>query len=420
MPSSYDPLLRLELQVTGENENTWGDKTNTTIELLGQAIAGHTEVDLTGSGTYALSASNAATDEARQAFLTLTGLLTGARVLQIPTASKIYYLNRLTTGDYSLTVQMASGASVVLPATGLSIVASDGTDCWQVAPPTGAVRVSVSSNSSVVAALHVTQTGVGPVFLAEDQGSDGSPFVINSNGEILSGTTVGYTMEGFAVPSFQTHRTGTFAGPLAMTWSNTATGPASVLAKSRGTAIGTPGAVTTGDVLGRLYFAGDAGGNIQPAAYVGSGVEIAVSASVVAGYLSFATRNAAGTLLERLRLTAEGNLRLASATMAAPTGNAPLFAARAFGKFDNNGTVFHAENVASVVRNAVGDYTVTFSTNMADADYTLLVWSSNNTGASFTGTRFETTPTASNFRIQVVGNSGTDIDPSIWNFVVFR
>ena len=47
MASSYSTDLKLELMVTGENAGTWGDKTNTNLNLVQQAIAGYESVSLT-------------------------------------------------------------------------------------------------------------------------------------------------------------------------------------------------------------------------------------------------------------------------------------------------------------------------------------------------------------------------------------
>lgn len=422
MPSSYDPLLRLELQVVGENEDTWGDKTNTTIELLGEAVAGHATIDLTGVGTYTLSSSNAVSDESRKAFLSLTGVLAGDRVVQLPTSPKIYFFNRQTTGDYNITVQMSTGAGSVLPINGLAIIASDGTDCWQVSPPTGAVRVSVNSNSSATPALQVVQTGVGPVFLAEDTNADGSPFVINSNGNVLVGTSVGYAMENFVEPGLQTHRNNYTAGPLHMSWTNTTNGTYMTLAKSRGTAVGTPGAVASGDAIGRLYYASDVGGSIVPSAYIGSNVVAAVTVSTAPANIQFATRNLAGSLAVRMTLTSEGELQLASAKMPPPAGVAPLYAARAYGQIDSSGTLNFGKNVGNVNRNATGDFTVTFELNMAETTYSLVVWSNNSPSTLFTVSRVEASPTGSGFRVQFLGWNGStfvETDPAFWNFAVF-
>ena len=47
MASSYSDL-GIELMVTGENSGTWGDKTNTNLNLIQQAIAGYEEVSIAG------------------------------------------------------------------------------------------------------------------------------------------------------------------------------------------------------------------------------------------------------------------------------------------------------------------------------------------------------------------------------------
>jgi hypothetical protein len=44
MASSYSTDLKLELMVTGENAGQWGDKTNTNLNLVQQAIAGYEAV----------------------------------------------------------------------------------------------------------------------------------------------------------------------------------------------------------------------------------------------------------------------------------------------------------------------------------------------------------------------------------------
>ena len=51
MTSSYSTDLKLELMVTGENAGTWGDKTNTNLNVIQQAIAGFEQVTLSSGGT---------------------------------------------------------------------------------------------------------------------------------------------------------------------------------------------------------------------------------------------------------------------------------------------------------------------------------------------------------------------------------
>ena len=59
MTSAYSTDLKLELMVTGENAGTWGDKTNTNLNLVQQAIAGFEQVTLSSGGTLALAMNNA-------------------------------------------------------------------------------------------------------------------------------------------------------------------------------------------------------------------------------------------------------------------------------------------------------------------------------------------------------------------------
>lgn len=55
------------------------------------------------------------------------------------------------------------------------------------------------------------------------------------------------------------------------------------------------------------------------------------------------------------------------------SGSAPIFGARAWVNFDGlTGTIRSSGNIASVVRNGVGDYTITFTTAMPNANYAVI------------------------------------------------
>lgn len=158
MPSTFDSLLRLELQASGENNSTWGTRTNTNLSLLADAIAGHVSISVAGSGDFTLSTANAATDQARMAFITLTGILTGNRTIIVPAAAKTYYFRRNTTGNFTLSVKTASGTSVALPASSVTPVVCDGTDCFIGA----ASQQYVDAQVSTVAASGVPTGAVMP------------------------------------------------------------------------------------------------------------------------------------------------------------------------------------------------------------------------------------------------------------------
>jgi hypothetical protein len=113
MASSYSTDLKLELMVTGENAGTWGDKTNTNLNLIQQAIAGYESITITDSDTTALVMSNAALSNARNMiikFATIT--LTGATTVTIPDGIEKFYIFDCSaiTDANNLTIKTASGS----------------------------------------------------------------------------------------------------------------------------------------------------------------------------------------------------------------------------------------------------------------------------------------------------------------------
>jgi hypothetical protein len=128
MPSTYDPLLRLELQATGENATTWGTKTNANLELIAAAVAGSVTINVAGSGDYTLSTANSpSADEARCAIIVLTGTLTGARNIIMPAAPKNYVFIRNTSGAFSITAKQAAGTGAALPTSGPALIINTST-----------------------------------------------------------------------------------------------------------------------------------------------------------------------------------------------------------------------------------------------------------------------------------------------------
>ena len=53
MASSFT-TLGIEKMATGENAGTWGDKTNTNLDIVNTAISGYVEQAVTSGGTTAL------------------------------------------------------------------------------------------------------------------------------------------------------------------------------------------------------------------------------------------------------------------------------------------------------------------------------------------------------------------------------
>jgi hypothetical protein len=133
MASSYSTDLKLELMVTGENSGTWGDKTNTNLNLVQQAVSGFEAIDC-ASANVTLAMTNGTLSNARNAVLKLTGTLAGTRVVTCPDSiEKTYIVQDATTrSGNSLTFKTASGTGVTLVEGKTHVIYVDGTNAIDV------------------------------------------------------------------------------------------------------------------------------------------------------------------------------------------------------------------------------------------------------------------------------------------------
>jgi hypothetical protein len=129
MPSSYSTDLKLELMVTGEASNTWGDKTNSNWNLIQQAVAGYQSLALT-STTTTLVMTNATISNARNMVLELTGTLSGNSTVNLPDGIEKFYVvkDSITHGAYTLTFKTTSGSGFTTENGKAYLAYSDGTN----------------------------------------------------------------------------------------------------------------------------------------------------------------------------------------------------------------------------------------------------------------------------------------------------
>ena len=117
MASSYSTDLKLELMVTGENSGTWGDKTNTNLNLIQQAIAGFESIAITSTNT-TLAMTDATISNARNAVLKFTGTITANCTVFVASGiEKTYILENGTTGNFTLALNQVGGASAIFAGT---------------------------------------------------------------------------------------------------------------------------------------------------------------------------------------------------------------------------------------------------------------------------------------------------------------
>ena len=106
--------LGIEKMATGENAGTWGDKTNTNLDIVNTAISGYVEQAVTSGGTTALSITDgAATSTAQNAVIKLTGTISGNSIVTVPdSVEKVYIVTNGTSGAYTVQFKTASGSGV--------------------------------------------------------------------------------------------------------------------------------------------------------------------------------------------------------------------------------------------------------------------------------------------------------------------
>ena len=207
MTSSYSTDLKLELMVTGENAGTWGDKTNTNLNLLQQAIAGYQAVSIAGGAqTTALVMSNATISNARNAIVKLTGTITGNQVVTIPDGiEKTYIVENGTSGAFTVQFKTVSGTGPTFSTTdkGIKIVYSDGTNVVDVnanlSGPTLASDLNVNGKSIISTSngnITLAPNGSGDVYLDADtvrigDSNANATLTTNGTGDLILNTNSG-------------------------------------------------------------------------------------------------------------------------------------------------------------------------------------------------------------------------------------
>jgi hypothetical protein len=159
MPSSYTDL-GIELMVTGENSGTWGDKTNTNLNIINQAAAGYQSISIAGgANTTTLGIQDGSSDltgntnAARNLIIDLTGTITGNQVVTVPdSVEKSYIVNNNTTGAFTVEFKTVSGTGVTFSATdkGQKFLYSNGTDIVDIvlASPPGGSNTQIQFNDN--------------------------------------------------------------------------------------------------------------------------------------------------------------------------------------------------------------------------------------------------------------------------------
>jgi hypothetical protein len=113
---------------TGDASGTWGDTTNTNLELIAEAFSYGTEVITTNADTHTTTIADGATDPGRSMYLKYTGTLDSACTITIGpnTVSKLWFIENATSGSQNIILSCGSGANITILPGDTKVVYSDG------------------------------------------------------------------------------------------------------------------------------------------------------------------------------------------------------------------------------------------------------------------------------------------------------
>ena len=187
MTVNYTTNLSLGLPVTGTESGTWGDDVNNaTTAYLDIAIAGGLAITITTANVTLTntqgtsSATNIGSTTAQYAILNISGAMTAARSLILPSSSRQYVINNNTTGGFALTVKGSATSGVTMVNGEKAHVFWNGSDYAKLSNAQGGAGAFTTLSAS-------TQVVGGATAIYSD-GTIGTPTLqINANTGVRSG-----------------------------------------------------------------------------------------------------------------------------------------------------------------------------------------------------------------------------------------
>ena len=197
-------LLSLPLIDTGTESGTWGELVdNGLTSYLDIAIAGGlaitiTTADVTLANTAGTSAvTNIGSTTAQYAILNVSGAMTAARNLILPSSSRQYVINNSCTGGFLLTVKGAATTGITLRNSESAHVAWNGSDYVKVGPGASITGTNTAVGASALGTntTGVNNTAVGSTALAANTAGSNNTVVgigaLSNSSSGISNTVMG-------------------------------------------------------------------------------------------------------------------------------------------------------------------------------------------------------------------------------------
>lgn len=185
MADTFTSNLRVRLQATGANRNTWGSLVNAAaLQLLEDAIAGSAPITIAASDV-TLTQVNGASDQSRKAILVLGGAPGAERNVIVPAATKLYIVVNNT--GFAQTVKTSGGSGVSVPDGARQFVLCDGTNVVAVQ----ANNLGTVANSELLDGLDSTAFAQLAVFNQFSKGFATNFHTLTDGGTVTLDATLG-------------------------------------------------------------------------------------------------------------------------------------------------------------------------------------------------------------------------------------
>lgn len=180
MPSTYTSRTGIELIATGEQSGTWGDTTNSNLQIVDRALNGVGSITLSGT-THTLTTTDGSLSDGMYKLLVLGGTPSGTNTITIsPNDQEKIYLIYNNSGQ-SVIFTQGSGANVTVPNGETKIIYADGAGATAaVTDFTGLLKIA-SSNVTGLGTAAALNVGTSANNVVQLNGSAQLPAVDGSN-----------------------------------------------------------------------------------------------------------------------------------------------------------------------------------------------------------------------------------------------